>query len=240
MAGLTAEAIAQNEATLKICESKLGPASFETLVARNNLGLAYRDAGRLSEAIGLFQSALEQLEVRPGGAHPLTLECRNNLAAAYELLGRYREAEELESGTLARHRKGVKPGSPILAPDLSALARNLLYQERWSDAEPLLRECVAILEKATPDDWTLFDAMSILGESLAGQKRYAEAQPALVTGYDGMAARERVFLLPQRSLLREAAERVVRLYEAWNKPEEAAKWKAKLGTHDLPADAFSD
>ncbi len=121
MAGLTAEAIAQNEATLKLCEAKLGADQFETLAARNNLGLAYRDAGRLAEALDLFEGALARLEVRPGDGHPLTLECRENLAAAYEPLGRYREAEELERGTLARRRKGVKAGNPVLAIDLSAL-----------------------------------------------------------------------------------------------------------------------
>jgi serine/threonine protein kinase/tetratricopeptide (TPR) repeat protein len=239
MAGLTAQAIAQNEATLKLCEAKLGPDRFETLMARNNLGLAYKDAGRLSEALGLFQAALKRLEITPGGAHPLTLECRNNLAAAYESLGRYRDAEELERGTLDRHRKGVKAGSPALVPDLSALARNLLYQRRWTDAEPLLKECVAILEKAAPDDWSLSDSLSMLGESLLGQRRYAEAEAALVSGYEAMASHEAQIPVAERSHLREAAERVVGLYASWNKPQEAAAWKAKVGMRDLPAQVFA-
>jgi hypothetical protein len=33
--------------------------------------------------------------------------------------------------------------------------------------------------------------------------------------------------------------RVVRLYEAWGKPEQAVAWKAKLGLEDLPADDFA-
>lgn len=39
--------------------------------------------------------------------------------------------------------------------------------------------------------------------------------------------------------LSEVASRVVRLYEAWGKPEQAAAWKAKLGLADLPADVFA-
>jgi hypothetical protein len=39
--------------------------------------------------------------------------------------------------------------------------------------------------------------------------------------------------------VREAAERVVRLYEEWNKPDQATVWKAKLGMRDLPADVFA-
>jgi eukaryotic-like serine/threonine-protein kinase len=239
MAGLTARAIAQNEETFKLCEASLGPGSFDTLVALNNLGLAYRDAGRLSEAIGLFESALRRLEIRPGGSHPLTLECRNNLAAAYESLGRDREAEELESGTLARRRKGVKAGSPVLALDLSTLAHNLLDQQRWSDAEPLLRECVAILQRSAPNDWSFFDALSMLGESLMGQRRYAEAESALATGCEHMMSSAAGIPADQRSHAREAAERVVRLYEQWNKPDEAARWKAKVEMRDLPVQAFA-
>jgi tetratricopeptide (TPR) repeat protein/tRNA A-37 threonylcarbamoyl transferase component Bud32 len=239
LAGLAAEAIAQNEATLKLCEARFAPDHFETLVCKNNLGLAYRDAGRQSEALGLFQSALALLEKRPGGAHPLTLECRNNLAAVYESLGRYREAEELEVGTLARRRQGVKPQSPVLAPDLSALGRNLLCQRRWSEAEPLLRESVAILDKATPDDWSHYDALSMLGDSLTGEHRYSQAEPPLLAGYEGIIARRDHVPAAQRSRVCEAAERVVRLYEVWNKPQEAALWKSKVGMRDLPRDVLA-
>jgi hypothetical protein len=35
--------------------------------------------------------------------------------------------------------------------------------------------------------------------------------------------------------LTEAGERVVRLYDEWGKPEEAAKWRAKL-SRELPAE----
>ena len=46
-------------------------------------------------------------------------------------------------------------------------------------------------------------------------------------------------LAEERFRLREAAERVVHLYEAWNQPDRAAAWKAKLGMPDLPADVFA-
>ena len=53
-----------------------------------------------------------------------------------------------------------------------------------------------------------------------------------------MKARESRIVVPKRSRLREAAERVVRLYEEWNKPDQSTAWKAKLGMPDLPADVF--
>jgi hypothetical protein len=79
----------------------------------------------------------------------------------------------------------------------------------------------------------------MLGEVMLGQKRYAEAEPLIVAGYEGMKARESEIPPPSRPLLPEAAARVIRFYEAWGKPEQAAEWKIKLGLRDLPADVFA-
>ena len=78
---------------------------------------------------------------------------------------------------------------------------------------------LAILATATPDDWPRYDAqLGLLGASLLGQGRYADAEPAVVAGYEGMKAREPRIRASFRSRLCQAAERVVRLYEEWNKP----------------------
>jgi hypothetical protein len=53
-----------------------------------------------------------------------------------------------------------------------------------------------------------------------------------------MKAREARIAVPERDRLREAAERVVHLYEDWGKPAKATAWKAKLGMPDLPAEVF--
>jgi hypothetical protein len=81
--------------------------------------------------------------------------------------------------------------------------------------------------------------MSLLGGSLLGQRRYPLAEPEVIAGYEGLRARAARIPMPKRSCLLEAAMRVVRLYETWNKPEEARTWKAKLGLPDLPASVFT-
>jgi serine/threonine protein kinase len=237
-AGRTAEAITLHAANLRLYELKLGPDHPDTLTSRSNLAKTYRAAGQLGRAAALLEQALQGFRAKVGPDHPFTLTTEQRLADADESLDRWAEAEALRRDALARRRKLTQPDSPLLADDLAPLGRNLLRQSRWSEAEPLLREALAIRAKAVPDDWARSEAMSLLGGSLLGQGRYAEAEPLVVAGYEGMKAREARIAVPERFRLREAAERVVRLYGDWGKADQAAVWKAKLGMPDLPPDVF--
>jgi eukaryotic-like serine/threonine-protein kinase len=237
-AGRMAEAIAMHEETLRLRTTKLGSDHPRTLNSRHNLANAYRIAGRTAEAIAIWEAMLPAAQKTFGPGHPSTLTFINRLATAHESLGRWAEAEDLYRDTLARRRGTTKPDSPLLADDLAALGHHLLAQSRWSEAEPLLREGLSIRDEAAPDDWRRYDAMSLVGGSLLGQGRYADAEPRVIAGYEGMKTRESRIAVPERSRLLEAAERVVRLYEQWNKPEQATLWKAKLRMRDLPADVF--
>ncbi len=233
------EAIALNEATFKRLKSKQGPDHPHTLTCGGNLAAAYVQAGRLSEAIALFDAIIKTSESKLGPDYAVTLWNRCFLASAYELLNRWAEAEGLLRDTLARRRKIEKPDSPAVAGDLAQLGRNLLMQARRAEAESLLRESLEICEKALADDWRRYDAMSLLGGALLDQARYAEAEPMVVPGYKGMKERESRLTVPDQVRLREATVRVVRLYEAWGKPDQAKEWKAKLGMPDLPAKVFA-
>lgn len=46
--------------------------------------------------------------------------------------------------------------------------------------------------------------------------------------YEGLKSRQARIPPEARARLTEAVERLVDLYVAWDKPEEAAKWKGKL------------
>jgi hypothetical protein len=219
--------------------ARLGPDHPDTLSTRATLANAYRAAGRTGDAVRMDEETLRLRMSKLGHDHPDTLNSRNNLAAGSESTGRWVDAEQQRQEGLARRRKTTKSDSPLLAADLAGLGWNLLKQSKWSEAEPVLRECLAIREKVIPNEWPCFNAMSQLGGALLGQGKYAEAEPLVVPGYEGMKAREAKIPAQARPRLLEAAERVVRLYEAWGKPEKATEWKAKLGLNDLPKDVFA-
>jgi eukaryotic-like serine/threonine-protein kinase len=92
-------------------------------------------------------------------------------------------------------------------------------------AEPLLRACLPVLEQQQPDAWTTFSTQSLLGAALLGQKKYAEAEPLLVQGYEGMKQRVGKMRLHDRVRLTEALERLVQMYEATEQQEQADKWR---------------
>jgi hypothetical protein len=102
-----------------------------------------------------------------------------------------------------------------------------MQQGKSSAAEPILRECLAIREQRQPEEWSTFDTRSLLGGCLLDQKQYALAEPLVLSGYEGMKAREARIPPPGPRLI-EAADRVVKLYEAWDKKDKASQWRAKF------------
>ncbi len=159
---------------------------------------------------------------------------RVGLAGTYEALDRWADAELLRRQNLACRRAAEPPDQLLLASDLVELSRDMVQQIKSSEAESLLRECVAIREKAIPDDWRRFFAMSLLGRALLYQQKYAEAEPLVVAGYEGLKAREAKIPAVSKAHVRNAAARLVHVYEAWDKPDLARSWAAKVGVASVP------
>ncbi len=123
---------------------------------------------------------------------------------------------------------------------MNNLAHLYVKRQRCAEAEPLLREYLKLREQNEPDDWTTFNAKALLGGSLLGQKKFTQAEPLLLAGYEGMKQREEKIRPWDKVRLTEAIERLVQLYNQWGKFEKAAEWRAKLPpAADLPADVFA-
>src|SRR5262249_36466423 len=98
--------------------------------------------------------------------------------------------------------------------------------------EPVARDSLAILDKKEPDAWRTFNTRSLLGGALLGQQKHADAEPLLLQGYEGMKAREAKIPKGDRGRLTEALERLVQLYDAWDKPDQAAEWRKRFAEHE--------
>jgi TolA-binding protein len=174
-----------------------------------------------------MEEALGRVRGRPGAAAALEW-VPDRLAWAYVAAGQFAKAEVLFREGVERARTKFGANDPRTAEKMAWLGAHLIRREKGAEAEPVLRECLAIRERKQPDDWSRFNAESLLGGSLLGQEKYAEAEPLLLSGYKGMKGRETKVPAPARPRLAESGERVVRLYEAWGQPEKAKEWRAKL------------
>ena len=200
-------------------EARLGRQHVDTQRTVGNLGVNYKDAGRLKEAIPLLEEAY-----RASRSVPNLRFVEGQLLDGYLKAGMTTEAAKLVQNQVADACKVLPRDSPQLAGTLTQSSLTLLQLKAYVDAEPLLRECLTIREKTQPELWTTFNTQSLLGAALSGQKKYAEAEPLLLAGYDGMKQREKTIPPQGRVRLLEAVERLVQFYEATDKKEEVVKW----------------
>jgi tetratricopeptide (TPR) repeat protein len=194
----------------------------------NSLARAYQDAGKLNQALPLYALTLEKRKAKLGPDHPQTLQSMTSLAWVHGQAKRYGEAELLYKEAIALARGKFPAGSLEVASPLDGLGYCLLQTGTPAEAVPLLREALAIRAKKAPDAWTTFYTQSMLGDALLGQKKYAEAEPLLLAGYEGMKQREAKIPASGKVRLTEALERLVQLYEATGQKDKADVWRKKL------------
>jgi hypothetical protein len=148
-----------------------------------------------------------------------------NLGKAYCDAKQGEKAVPLLKDFVAGQRKRFPKDDPRFAGVIAQVALDLLKCDQFAPAEEMLRECLAIREKKEPDAWTTFNTMSMLGGALLGQKQYADAKPLLVKGYEGMKAREKTIPPQGATRIPVALDRLIELYTATNKPDEAKKYQ---------------
>jgi tetratricopeptide (TPR) repeat protein len=211
------------EQLLKRQQAELGQDHRATLETEAKLGVNYKDAGRLKEAIPLLKRAQQAAK-----RYPQLRFADRHLLDAYAIAGENEKLVSLSRELLSEARATLPKHSPQLAQQLALLSVPLLQAKSFAEAEPLLRECLAIRERTQPDAWSTFNTKSMLGDVLLGRNKYADAEPLLRAGYEGMKQREKAIPPQANTRVPEAIGRLVRLYEATGKTEQAARWRKEL------------
>jgi serine/threonine protein kinase/tetratricopeptide (TPR) repeat protein len=221
-------ALALFEETLQRQTAKLGADNPETLFTMNGLAKTHLAMGKLGLSLPLFEQALAKMQAKLGSENANTLACMGNLGMAYRDSGRLGDVPPLLELALRKRREKLGPDHPNTLDSMSDLAGVYALMGQYEDSVSLLRECLVIREKTQPDDYATFNTKSLLGGSLLGQKKYAEAEPLLLSGYEGLKQREEKIPPIRKVCLREALDRVVQLYDAWGKKDKADEWRKKL------------
>jgi len=151
------------------------------------------------------------------------------LGDLYREQGKYAQAEALYVSVADGRRKALGPDHPDTLDARTLVGRTALLQHQHAAAEATLREALTDYEKAASDTWARYNCQSLLGASLVAQKRFAEAESMLLSGYEGMVQRKPSISAPDRGDLTEAGNRIVAFYKDWGKSDTAAEWQNKLG-----------
>src|SRR5262249_23301392 len=155
----------------------------------------------------------------PGSANEM--DDRRELAEIREALGKFAEAEPLRVKLVEYRRPAGVADVEWFPAALADLGLNLIQQKKYAAAESPLRECVKICEQKHPNHWVRFQATSLLGAVLIGQKKFADAEPLLISGYEGLRSHRTFDHADGRPLITDALERVVQFYDARGKKDKA-------------------
>jgi serine/threonine protein kinase len=231
-AGQLHKALPLFEEVLVKTKAKLGADHPDALTRMNNLACAYQADGQLKKALPLYEETLAKRELLLGADHAHTLVSLNNLAEAYFCACRLGDAEALLAEWIGRQRSRL-PADHLqlafylqLAFNLQRLGECRVLQHKCAEAEQPLRESLDIYTRKQPAGILRYDTESLLGAALAGQRRFAHAEALVLAGYRGLKTMEPSLAPGQKTLLRAALNRVIELYHAWGKNDEAAMWRA--------------
>ncbi len=191
-----------------------------------DLGMALHAGGDSLAAAPVLREAIEGYRRLDAMGLPMAIEVRRDLACALTDLGEYDEAEPLIRDAIAKTREIYGDEHVGTIVGVQILGWLLVKQGKAAEAEPLLRSCVETFGRLDiPEhlEWLPAQAESALGQCLAAQGRFDEAEPLLLRGYKAIfAAKGKGYIVTRIAL-----NRIIALYEAFDKPEEVARWRAE-------------
>ncbi len=208
------------EEALAITTRALGPEHSAVAVMTNNLGLVRQAQGKLSEAAEAFELAVDRLTRVCGRSHPNVALALYNLARVHAARGSFDEADPLVSEAYEIFERLQGAGHPRTLRCGLLYGRVLVGLGQMDAGVALLRELDALAEeKLAHDPETRMAIHYGLGAALLKAESYEEAEPYLLASHERLPA-------ARADKRGEVLSALVRLYEQWDRPVEAARWRA--------------
>ena len=210
-----------------LARAHLGPEEPETLSILNTHAVFLLDTGKVDAARELFAEQLPlQIAVR-GPAHPVTMRVRSNIALCHERQERYAEAEAIYRQALQVRMDaggGKEPVDLITRFNLCVVLHRQDDPAKLEDALERLASLVADAAVVYPaDNWRLAVFRQHRGIALRKRGRFEEAEAALIEARAPLETK----LGPSHERTLTNYRESAALYEAWGRPDEAARWRQR-------------
>lgn len=215
-----AEPLARESLAIRI--HNLGENHADVANSYFNLASIRRARGALEESDSLFVKALDIRRDIKGDDDPELCAMQCIYAALLRERGQHAKAESLATVALGVIEERLGRQHFFTGVALLELGRNANEQGRFQVAAERLREardiCLARFGPESPRAW---EATVALGEAELGLERFQYAESLLVPVYDAHAAKHG----EDHAKTTRVRELVERLYEAWGRPDMAARYR---------------
>jgi non-specific serine/threonine protein kinase/serine/threonine-protein kinase len=219
------ESLQLSREVLEIQRRVLGSDHPETLTSMNNLASALRQADRLEESERMFLETIDRQRAALGPDHPSTLRSMHNLAGVYGRQERFEESIALYQETIAARTIALGLDHPDTLNTRRNLGRTLMQAGRYEEALPICRDAAAGMETALPPGHPRTATTTRdVGVILLTLERFEESETALLRAHEMLVARAG----EDHPETQETIALLVSLYDAWDRPDDAATWRAKL------------
>jgi len=206
----------------------LGDDHQNVLLTMNGLAYLYMVQGKSNQAERLYRDALAAQRRVLGEEHPDPLTTMHNLAVFYINEGRNAEAEPLVTRTIEVRRRVLGEEHPDTIRSLNQLGLLYVNLGQYEQAESILRTALTRYEKVAPEGWERYNCQSMLGASLSGQRRYQEAEPLVLDGYEALVQRKANIPPADASVIDRAGRRIIELYRGWGRTDQMDAWAGRL------------
>jgi serine/threonine protein kinase len=205
----------------------VNPAAFEILKALISVQL---ELGKLDEAEAAVAQLLERSTRVLKEDHPDNCLLLGRLAEVVREKGELERAEALQLKCWQKCLQMLgadDPSTDGMGEDLITIYE---LQGKYQEMEPIAREVLEHRERRLPKHWLIFHTQSLLGASLMGQQKVNEAEPLLISAYEGLRAHAPATRKFRKDLARTAGL-LARICETQGKETEAAGWLQKATEH---------
>lgn len=205
----------------------LTPEHPETIDVMSSFGSFLLETDRLDEAQVILRDVLDIDRRKRGADHTFVGNDLQNLGRLAFRRQDYAQAEKYCNEALSIYRaRNLRPGHDLIAATLTMLGRTKLELGRAAEAEATLTQAVQSwkLEYGEKSPGYAL-ARASLGRALALQKRFAEAEPALIESYPILSQSSRGVDHEVANVVRRWIED---LYRATGRPEAAQKYFSSL------------
>ncbi|MFQ5805924.1 MAG: tetratricopeptide repeat protein [Phycisphaerae bacterium] len=220
-----AEAETMHREALRLRRKRLGNEHPHVANTLEKLATLLSEMGEYAEAESAAREALALRRKVLGDEHPHVGRSLNTLSSVLGSQGKHIEAVTTLHKAVEIQRSALGEDQDDLGSSLTRLGTAFSKAGKPAEAERALREALEIRRKRLPEGhWLTADTASVLGDCLVKLGRYQEAEPHLLDEYRYMEKTRGA----QHPRTQEALRRIIDVYDAWNKAEEAATYRRLL------------